>query len=280
MRNTTREAAFTLTEVLFAMSVLAILVLVFSQLFNAATAVITRDSRRIDVEQQIRPLTDRIVIDIARMLKRTDIDYYLKTPANTQSGNDQLAFFSSVPGYYPETGARSPVSVVAYRTALGTGFERMAKGLVWNGASGTGLPIVFLPVTIATNWPSATDDTADPDYEPMAPHVFRFEYCYVLRDGTLTDAPWNAAAGSTAVNGLKDVHSIRMTFAVLASTTKALLSEDQLATLRDSLIDFEDLSASPELFRDWQETVRATTDMPQVALSSIRIYERYFPLTP
>ena len=31
------------------------------------------------------------------------------------TGNDQIAFYSAVPGYYPPTGSQSPVSLVAYR---------------------------------------------------------------------------------------------------------------------------------------------------------------------
>ena len=55
------------------------------------------------------------------------------------AGNDQIAFYSAVPGYYPPTGLQSPVSLVAYRINSNSNsssynkMERMGKGLIWNG---------------------------------------------------------------------------------------------------------------------------------------------------
>src|SRR5207245_7984082 len=57
-----------------------------------------------------------------------------------QQGSDQIAFFSQVPGYYPASGAQSPISLVAYRVNEGANtnpvflrLQRMGKGLLWNG---------------------------------------------------------------------------------------------------------------------------------------------------
>ena len=52
-----------------------------------------------DADSQARQLLDRMAIDFDQMLKRSDISYYVKT-GSTQPGNDQIAFFSAVPGYY------------------------------------------------------------------------------------------------------------------------------------------------------------------------------------
>ena len=49
------------------------------------------------------------------MVKRTDVDYYVKDRYPARLTNDQIAFYSAVPGYYPSTGAQSPLSLVAYR---------------------------------------------------------------------------------------------------------------------------------------------------------------------
>ena len=113
------------------------------------------------------------------------------------AGNDQIAFYSAVPGYYPPTGLQSPVSLVAYRinSASGTAafhkMERLGKGLVWNGVSLTDTPVVFMPLTISATWPAATSSSAsDPDYEVIGPQVFRFEYCYLLKaNGSLSITP-------------------------------------------------------------------------------------------
>src|SRR5947208_12473907 len=105
------------------------------------------------------------------------------------SVNDQIACYSAVLRYYPSTGSQSPLSLVGYRinaVAGATAFnkmERLGIGLVWNGVSAD-TPVVFLPLTINGNWPSAVStSTADSNYEVIGPQVFRFEYCYVLTDG-------------------------------------------------------------------------------------------------
>ena len=56
------------------------------------------------------------------------------------AGNDQIAFFSAVPGYYSQAGYNSNASLVAYRvnadshSASYNKLERMGKGLALNGA--------------------------------------------------------------------------------------------------------------------------------------------------
>ena len=93
------------------------------------------------------------------MLKRTDIDYYVKQRSgynghgnghgwgqgkNGDKGSDQIAFFSAVPGYYPSapSGEHSSISLVAYRVTespqswAAPSYGRlvqMAKGLHWAG---------------------------------------------------------------------------------------------------------------------------------------------------
>src|SRR5229473_2470004 len=97
-----------------------------------------------------------IILLFAQMLRRTDIDYYLKAPTGyknpnahgknikltggAQKGNDQIAFFSQTPGYNDTSSSwQSPVSLVAYRvngnpnSASYLMLERMGKGLLWNG---------------------------------------------------------------------------------------------------------------------------------------------------
>ena len=110
-----------------------------------------------------------MAIDFAQMVKRTDVDYYVKACWDQQlNQNDQIAFYSAVPGYYPSSGAQSPVSLVAYRvnsnptSSSYNKLERLGKGLVWNGVSTTDTPVVFLPLMISTTWPYATDQNPDP----------------------------------------------------------------------------------------------------------------------
>ena len=74
-----RNARFTLAELLVTMSVLVLLVLLFTQLLNSAATTMTLGNKRMDADSQARQLLDRMAIDFDQMLKRTDVSYYVKT---------------------------------------------------------------------------------------------------------------------------------------------------------------------------------------------------------
>src|SRR4029077_16253244 len=126
---------FTLVELLVTVVVLALLAFFVTSLVNSAATITTLGNKRMDADSQARQIFDRMAVDFAQLVKRSDVDYYLKSSANTQPGNDQIAFYSGVSGYYPSTGSQSPVSLVAYRIGTQNKLERLGKGLVWNGVS-------------------------------------------------------------------------------------------------------------------------------------------------
>ena len=139
-------AGFTLAELLVSVGVLVVLVLFFGQLLKSTATITTLGHKQMDADSQARQLLDRMAIDVAQMVKRPDVDYYLKIVRQIRrpmAGNDRIAFYSAVPGYYPTIGSQSPVSLVAYRvnsdstSSSYNKMERMGKGLVWNGVSGT-----------------------------------------------------------------------------------------------------------------------------------------------
>lgn len=273
------DAAFTLVEMLVSMAVLTLIVLAVARLFDNAATLTASGNKRMEADGQARSLLDRLAIDFAQMLRRSDVDYYLKTPAHIQPGNDQIAFYSEVPGYYPSTGSQSPISVVSYRINAQHRMERLGKGLLWNGVSPGSPPMAFLPLTIAATWPAATDDTADSDYEIAAANVFRLEYFYRLTNGNLSVTPWDTNAGHSAVNGMRDVAAISIAIAAIDPKSRVLLSNTQLASLTARLSDFA-LSMEPgALLAQWQEALNVTNDMPRSAISRIRIYQRSFPLS-
>jgi hypothetical protein len=173
---------FTLAELVVSTGVLVLLVLLFMQLLNSAATVTILGHKRMDADSQSRQLLDRMAIDFAQMVKRPDVDYYLKSSSGAASdcgvcgvhdqdgwtGNDQAAFYSMVPGYYSiptptpvgSPIAASPVSLISYRinsdnaSSSYNKLERMGKSLAWNGVSNSTppnsslTPLVFLPQTI------------------------------------------------------------------------------------------------------------------------------------
>src|SRR6266545_4325154 len=268
-----RCAAFTLAELLVSVGVLVLLVLLATQLLNSAATITTLGHKKMDADSQARQVLDRMAIDFAQMIKRSDVDYYLKSSAAPplrnvpQPGNDQIAFYSAVPGYYPADNYQSPVSLVAYRVNGQNRLEKMSKGLRWNAASNTDTPVVFIPIPVssplptpelpvptpapptpAPAWPQAGNQTADPDYEVIGSQVFRFEYCYLLKGGVapgsgtygaiLTGTPWVGQIGHTAPSGMQDVSAIVVDITVIDPRSKTLLSGADISALAAQLIDW------------------------------------------
>src|ERR1051325_7869250 len=160
---------FTLAELAVSFGVLVLIVFVATQLLKSTTTVTTLGQKRIDADSQTRQVLDRIMLDVAQMVKRSDVDYYVKSswfaagspppPAGMtgvrtllQPGNDTMAFYSTVPGYYPPAGSQSPLSLVAYRVNGQNKLERMAKGLVWSAATPgpSPAPPVFIPIPLVS----------------------------------------------------------------------------------------------------------------------------------
>jgi len=299
--------AFTLVEMLVSIVALTAFVLMVSRLVNSASTITTIGNKHMDVDSQARSVLDRMAVDFSQMVKRTDVDYFLKGAAGgTMTGNDQIAFYSQVPGYYPPSGSQSPVSLVAYRVNSLSGaaafnkLERMGKGLLWNGVSPSITPVVFSPLTISVSWPTATtNNSIDSDYEVAGPQVFRFEYYYLLKGQTvggqtylsiLSLTPWDTRiTGHTALNAFQDVSAIGVTIAVIDPQSRVLVLEDN-AHLGKLIADMPDFSLNMhsggtstatqpgDLDALWQSKVNATTAVPRAAASAIRIYSRLFPI--
>lgn len=350
----TATAAFSLVEMMVAVSVLAVFTALVAQLTNSASTVTRVGVKRIDTDTQARAVLDRIGLDISRMIKRNDLDYYIKQPIGYnghsqghgwgkklktgQQGSDQFAFFCSVPGYYPSgytATEQGPISLVAYRvnqnatlaTAPYLQLERMAKGLLWNGVSNATntnavYPIVFLPNTISGvgDWSAAVNndnsgqsvDSPPGAYETVGPQVFRLEYWYLLKNGILTDVPWDTAARGTAQTsmstppiGWSDVQAIGVAIAIIDPVSRSLIPSATLLNIASDLDDFAtakgrgvggqkkvgdieyrwntvllgdpaDLVNTPGILNSGQTT--AGSKVPRPVASSIRVYSRYYDL--
>lgn len=279
-------------------AILAIIVVFVGQLFKGATTISILGNKRMDTDTQARLVFDRMSVDFAQMIKRADVDIYSKG-LDPEAGNDRIAFFSNVSGYYPASGSQSPLSLISFRVNADktstsyAGLERMAKGLVWSGVSPTATPspspspnlqwMVFGGTpTLQTNWPSATlgdpsnQNYKDPDFELVGPQVLRFEYFYLLKDGSLASAPGGA--------GMQDVTAIVVTLAVIDPKDRVLLvasnpNIDQVGKLISLLKDFDPAQVNYDLVTSWQSALDAITDMPRPAIAGVRIYQRYFYLT-
>ena len=275
---------------LVAISVLALLVLLVTQLINSAASVTTLGTKRNDADSQARPLFERMALDFAQLIKRSDVSYYLKNGGNPMPGNDLVGFYSAVQGYHPTS--PGPISVVAYRVNSDSSnpvahncLERMGKGLDWNGASTTSVPVVFLPLTIHETWPSvassfAYDDTdpAKRTYEIIGPQIFRFEY-YYLEKTTGAMVAYPSAWTSLSAVEIKNASAIVVAIAVIDPKSKVLLSNSQISTLGESLPDYASGWGPGQLLARWQAALDNIANLPRSAISHVRLYERCFPIS-
>ena len=288
--NTSR--GFTLVELLVSLGVLSLLVFFVTSLVNSAATITTLGHKQMDADSQARQFLDRMAIDFAKMVKRNDLDFFAKgtTAPNSvggaMAGNDRIAFFSQLPGYYPTgstTTTQSPVSLIAYRVnsdstnnSLYNKLERMGKGLVWNAATAD-TPVVFW-ATISTTWSAATSTTTtDAAYDVVGPKVFRFEYCYLRTNGSLVITP---PLDSNGCADLSQIAAIVADMAVIDSKSKVLLTNAQIATLAAGLSDYTAGMTPGQLRTNWQTYLDGITNLPRPAISGIRLYERYFYLSP
>jgi prepilin-type N-terminal cleavage/methylation domain-containing protein len=303
------RAAFTLVELLVAIAVLALLVALIGQLFFNTTNASSISTNHIESDARVRVLFARMASDFSHIVKRSDVDCFLKEPlypawststsptANTQAGNDQIAFFSEVSGYSDVTGvAENSPSLIAYRvnnTGTAPCIERLGKALSWGGGTAGIYPIAFMPVYISEVWPKATiapasSSTSDPaydqDYETLVPNAFRFEYYYLLHSGALSATPWDTTATNpvhTTLNGWADVAGIGVVVAVTDRKSAAMASSASLQALAGQMIDFP--SAFPSgmsvgsLQQNWQATVTASA-LPAAVKNGIRVYEQVFSI--
>jgi hypothetical protein len=278
-----RFSAFTLAELIVSVGVLVVLVLVATQLLKSAATVATLGHKQIDADSQARQLLDRMAVDFTQMIKRSDVNYYWKGgTGGSQIGNDQMAFYCAVPGYYSTTTStnQSPISLIAYRINAQNKAERLGKGLLWNGVSLAENPLVFWQPIAA---PTDTDYTTSG--EIIAPQVFRFEYCYLLTNGSLSVPPPASISGIAAI--IVNIAVIDPKSKVLVDTVDPTAAKIKRLNGSDgsppALVDYAPggVMTPGQLLAQWRATLDANAvGLPRPAISGIRLYERFFYLSP
>ena len=139
----------------------------------------------------------------------------------------------------------------------------------------------------------------------LGPNVFRLEYYYILKNGTVTDVPWDQTLRSTQTSltsptsiGLVDVEAIGVAIAVIDPAGRALINTASSTSLYDLASDFADFKSAPgrgigaqkkvgDLEANWEISLKSiiaagktssNSAVPPAAASAIRIYGRYFDL--
>ncbi len=193
------QSGFTLAELLVSVGVSVLIVLLTTQLLNNAATITTLGQKQMDADSQARQLLDRMAVDFAHMVQRSDLDYFAKgaiapnSEGGPMPGNDQIAL-STPSGVLHIIRIAKPGLTCSYRVNAQNKLERMGKGLVWNGVpTADPTSVVFLPLKISETSRGATDLSASPtpapDAEVIGPQIFRFGHSYLLTDGTGSVTP-------------------------------------------------------------------------------------------
>jgi len=241
-----RRVGFTLIEMLASTAVLVLMVAMLAPVFSAATFSTSNSGEKLGIDVLARQALDRIGRDLALMPMRQDMDYYLKK----FDGNDQFAFYSSVPGVlFDNTDPSSGVTLVGYRVAEGN-LERMAIAQGFDAlrfmafeTDANNNTDSLIEETSITN---AINNTADDDYHVLCEGAFRFELGFILQDGSYTPLPMDTRTNTGAVtdpgnrdwfgNETSDTEPIGPSFAGV------YLSDDALGTVLRPL-SWQDVAA-------------------------------------
>lgn len=288
---------FTLIEVLVAMAVLALLLVLVTQLLNSASRAIGGAGKHLDSDTEARLLFNRMAVDFGRCVKRPDVDYSsFKQPAgklgtqysstsvaaNLYAGvNDEMGFYCNTDGYFsgsptPAGSQKAPLSLIAYMVANDPysglpGLQRLGKGLGWEPDGAAWGSVVYLPLTLIGQWPNlfitSNNSPVDKDYKTVGSQVVRFEYTYLLKAtpshvARLSTTPWDTLASHTSINGFADVAAIVVAIVVLDSTSRVLVrSYTNLTTSRffaDAKDSTVDTTDNGDIAAAWNAALNST----------------------
>ena len=200
------------------------------------------------------------------------------------------------------------------RLGKGLGWDR-GSGWTPNSTSTGWGAIALLPLTLTGTpstggqWPDlfnlAQGGKADPDYQTVSSQVVRFEYTYLLKPnytdtsgiytGKLSITPYfsdqnsmsSKALAHTSINGFQDVAAIVVAVVMLDPASRALVQNPSAYTSLASVFPdakevANDQNYNGDIAAAWNAVITGTnftvSGVPKPALSSLRVYERYFYL--
>jgi hypothetical protein len=296
---------------LTAMAVLSLLLLLFFGMVESVSYVADTSQRRGDIDTEARQVLDRIGLDIAGMLIRSDVDqFYYVQPSG---GSDKMFFYSQVAGYFPAgvvASANNPVTLVGYRintTDNPNGqpvLERLAQGLMWDGAGSAMQFLTFQPPTsvtgpptllggaITNQWSGVVGDTGDATpnpsyYDAIGSQVFRLGICFQLQNGTFSRNPGFTNSAPVSPGSITNTVAIVVAVAALDSKSRQLVPMGSWANLMSTAfpIDATKLADNPPVLMDSQwnaaltnSAFAQTAGIPALAASHIKVYQRYYYL--
>jgi len=288
-----RAAGFTLVELLVAEAIFLILLVVVVQLIFGLIQTSATQKKRMDSLDDARQALDRLSLDWAARVRRSDVGglFIKNATGGSTGGNDQIAFPAQVQSYGNPTRhlawvtyGVSPVNqvVAGSQSSLTSALVRGTQGYDYTE---TTFPLFLLPATTNTstspNTSAAPSSLANLTTEPLANTVFRFEYCFLIQ------VPSGSAPGAAySVNSSIDLTSTNLVGVVVAVAaldpeSRQIVTQAQLNALANALPDTTTgTNQDPQSL--WVSTINSgafatqasAAGVPKPVINAVRVFQR------
>ncbi len=245
------------------MSVLALLVVMTSQIVTSIIQVIGVSTDKMDALSQANIALNRLDTDLRRAMKRSDLLPYF----NSQSGSDELWFYSHVPAYEGER----TLSVVAYRVHS---TSTSSVPVLQRGTTGSSWLASDTPAAVSFTQDATAHDVAvaDADWQTVASGVFRMEIAFTDRTtGAFKKKPESA--------DWSDVGGLLVTVAVLDARSRMPLGSNEASAINSmasALVDFDGTNIVYPLWQKVAQLTPAISGIPAVVQGRLRIVQRFY----
>lgn len=241
--------AFTLIEMLVAIAVLALLLVMLTQIFSIVSDTWLGGQARQDSFSKARVLMDMVAQDLKSGVFRSDLASF-PDPANP-------VFYTKRSGFSSAGGALREVSLVSYTLDTSGKMQRGDLAIPWSNSSS------LISFGVTDSLPTAGAMTM----RDMTGGVLAFRLLFVNADGTLSPVydPSREPRGFAIGMVITDEHTLER----LGASRVANLSRDLQGAV----------SGTNSLRMDWENYLNNDidwTDFPK-SPGGIRIFERYVP---
>lgn len=210
---------------------------------------------------------DTIGRDLSRRLPRTE------SPINliSNSGNDEIKFYSAVPSSTPSGNDARGIALVVYRTKSDAGLARAAIGTSWSRQA---TPLLFADPTVSQIIPSPSDS----DFDEASPLVFRLEISVLDKSGNIL-----ATASTVPETFRKTVSAVIVSVASLDGESRKKIPDVSVA-MSKLAAEFSDAKNGAIPANDWLATLGSLqslsqkTGIPLEVLASIKIAQRTYAI--
>lgn len=248
MRGTRR--GFSLVEMLVAVTVLALMTLLLSQMFSSVNQTWLGGQSRVDNFSKARVLLDLASEDLRAGVFRSDLAAF---------PGSNLTFYTRRPGFQSGAGLLRDVSLVSYGMQPDGTLQRGDFAVAWTNAASA----------ISFGNTNSLPQAASMTQRDMASGVLAFRVLFLGTNGML-------ASSYVPTNGLR---GFSIGLAVLDGRTLKKLSPAQFDTLRAGLQGA--VSGTNGIRADWENHLRSGinwTAYPDNLATGLRIFERYVSL--